>query len=69
MNNIFQSSGFMFTGLYCQEDSPIGKHELCIKWRNFIDYVRIEVVAGNPTSIVYNLFTTEQVSLLKQILF
>ncbi|KAG1651529.1 Structural maintenance of chromosomes flexible hinge domain-containing protein 1 [Nymphon striatum] len=48
-----QNFGFIFTGLHFKNSAPIGKHELCVKWQELSDYVRIEITAGTPASISY----------------
>ena len=45
-----QKSGFNVEGIRF-EDVPLGGRELKVVWRDLSDYVRLEVVAGVPTTI------------------
>jgi len=46
-----QVSGFNIHGLRF-EPGPLGHREICVKFHELTDYVRVDIVPGPPTKLV-----------------
>jgi len=46
----WQTSGFNIHGLRF-EPGPLGHREICVKFREMTDYVRVDIVAGLPAKL------------------
>lgn len=46
-----QTTGFNIHNIQFAPGS-LGSRELCIKWRDMTDYVRVEIVAGPPAKLI-----------------
>jgi len=56
----WQTSGFNIHGLRF-EPGPLGHREICVKFREMTDYVRVDIVAGPPAKLILPGWDVERV--------
>ena len=56
-----QSSGFNIHSVQFDKGGTLGSRELCVKWKDMTDYIRVDILAGPPTKLTIPDWDTKQV--------